>query len=110
VGGVVNSVTKSGGNTLHGEIYFYNRNSSRSAFQPGATNTTYDSASGKYITAPYKPKDNRNQYGFGVGGPLIKDRLFWFYAFDQFKRNFPGTAKANNPTSFFTAPDATLPT
>lgn len=109
VGGVVNSVTKSGGNTLHGEIYFYNRNSSRSAFQPGATNTTYNAASGKYITAPYKPKDNRNQYGFGVGGPLIKDRLFWFYAFDQFKRNFPGTAKANNPTSFFTAPDSTLP-
>src|SRR5215469_15304140 len=36
VGGVVNSVTKSGGNTLHGEIYFYNRNSSRSAFVPGA--------------------------------------------------------------------------
>jgi hypothetical protein len=110
VGGVVNSVTKSGGNTLHGEIYFYNRNSSRSAFQPGATNTTYDAATGKYIIAPYKPKDNRNQYGFGVGGPLIKDRLFWFYAFDQFKRNFPGTAKANNPASFFTAPDATLPT
>lgn len=109
VGGVVNSVTKSGGNTLHGEIYFYNRNSSRSAFQPFATNTTYNSTTGQYITAPYKPKDNRNQYGFGIGGPLIKDRLFWFYAFDQFKRNFPGTAKALNPSSFFTTPDANLP-
>lgn len=109
VGGVVNSVTKSGGNSLHGEIYFYNRNSSRSAFQPFATNTTYNAATNTFLTAPYKPKDNRNQYGFGVGGPLIKDRLFWFYAFDQFKRNFPGTAKANNPSSFFTTPDATLP-
>jgi hypothetical protein len=110
VGGVVNSVTKSGGNQLHGELYFYNRNSSRSAFQPGATNTTYNASSNTYITAPYKPKDNRNQYGFGVGGPLIKNKLFWFYAFDQFKRNFPGTAKALNPNSFFTAPAATLPT
>ena len=109
VGGVVNSVTKSGGNQLHGELYFYNRNSSRSAFQPGATNTTYNSSTNTYVTAPYRPKDNRNQYGFGVGGPLIKDRLFWFYAFDQFKRNFPGTAKAANPTAFFTAPSATLP-
>ena len=109
VGGVVNSVTKSGSNALHGELYFYNRNSSRSAFQPGATNTTFDAATNAYVTAPYKPKDNRNQYGFGVGGPIIKDRLFFFYAFDQFKRNFPGTAKASNPTSFFTAPDATLP-
>jgi hypothetical protein len=109
VGGVVNSVTKSGTNALHGELYFYNRNSSRSAFQPGATNTTFNTATNAYITAPYKPKDNRNQYGFGLGGPLIKDKLFFFYAFDQFKRNFPGTAKATNPTAFFTAPDAILP-
>ncbi len=109
VGGVVNSVTKSGSNTLHGELYFYNRNSSRSAFQPLATNTTFNSTSNAYITAPYKPKDNRNQYGFGVGGPLIKDKLFWFYAFDQFKRNFPGTGRANNPSAFFTTPDAALP-
>jgi len=109
VGGVVNSVTKSGGNELHGELYFYNRNSSRSAFVPGATNTTFDAASGRYITSPYRPKDNRNQYGFGVGGPLIKDRLFWFYSFDAYRRNFPGTAKANNPGAFFVSPDANLP-
>jgi len=110
VGGVVNSVTKSGGNQLHGELYFYNRNSSRSAFQPGATNTTFNSTTGQYITTPYRPKDNRNQYGFGVGGPLVKDKLFWFYAFDAYRRNFPGTAKANNPQAFFVAPDATVPT
>jgi outer membrane receptor protein involved in Fe transport len=107
VGGVVNSVTKSGGNQLHGELYFYNRNSSRSAYQPFATNTTYNSTTGQYITAPYRPKDNRNQYGFAVGGPLKKDKLFWFYAFDQYKRNFPGTAKANNPGSFFVNISAT---
>ena len=109
VGGVVNSVTKTGTNTLHGELYFYNRDSSFASFQPYATNTTFNAGSGRYVTAPYKPKDKRNQYGFGLGGPLIKDRLFFFYAFDQFKRNFPGTAKANNPTAFFVAPDAALP-
>ncbi len=107
VGGVVNSVTKSGSNQLHGELYFYNRNSSRSAYQPLATNTVSNGA-GVYVTSPYKPKDNRNQYGFGVGGPIIKDKLFWFYTFDQFKRNFPGTARANNPAAFFTTPDANL--
>jgi outer membrane receptor protein involved in Fe transport len=107
VGGVVNSVTKSGGNQIHGEAYFYNRNSSRSAFQPFATNTVY--TGGQYVTSPYRPKDNRNQIGFGVGGPLIKDKLFWFYSFDTYRRNFPGTAKAATPTSFFVAPDAALP-
>jgi outer membrane receptor protein involved in Fe transport len=110
VGGVVNSVTKSGGNQLHGELYFYNRNSSRSSFQPGASNTVFNSATNQYVTSPYRPKDNRNQYGFAVGGPLKKDKLFWFYAFDAYRRNFPGTAKANNPGSFFVSPDAALST
>jgi hypothetical protein len=101
VGGVVNTVTKSGGNQIHGEAYFYNRNSSRSALVPGASNTTFNSTTNTYVTTPYRPKDNRNQYGFAVGGALIKDKLFWFYAFDAFRRNFPGTAKANNPGPFF---------
>ena len=106
VGGVVNSVTKSGTNSLHGEAFFYNRNSSRSAFQPGATNTTFNATTNAYVTSPFRPKDNRNQYGFGVGGPIIKDKLFFFYAFDAYRRNFPGTAKANNPNLFFVGPDA----
>ena len=101
VGGVVNSVTKSGGNNLHGEVYFYNRNSSRSAYQPGATNTVFNPTTNSYVTSPYRPKDNRNQYGFAVGGPIKKDKLFWFYSFDAYRRNFPGTAKANNPNAFF---------
>ena len=109
VGGVVNSVTKSGGNQIHGEAYFYNRNSSRSAFQPGATNTTFNATTNQYITAPYKPKDNRNQYGFGVGGPIIKDKLFFFYAFDKYARNFPGTGKAAVPSTFFLAPNLAAP-
>ena len=101
VGGVVNTVTKSGGNQLHGEAYFYNRNSSRSAFVPGATNTVFNPTTNAYVTSPFRPKDNRNQYGFAAGGALIKDKLFWYYAFDAFRRNFPGTAKANNPGAFF---------
>jgi outer membrane receptor protein involved in Fe transport len=108
VGGVVNSVTKSGSNQIHGEAYFYNRNSSRSAYQPGATNTVFDPATNSYVTSPYRPKDNRNQYGFAVGGPIKKDKIFWFYSFDAYRRNFPGTAKANNPNSFFVAPNVAL--
>jgi hypothetical protein len=108
VGGVVNSVTKSGGNQLHGELYFYNRNSSRSAIQPLATTTAFNAASNAFVTSPIKPKDNRNQYGFGIGGPIIKDKLFFFYAFDVYARNFPGTAKPNSP-SFFLTPNVGAP-
>ena len=109
VGGVVNTVTKSGGNQLHGEAYFYNRNSSRSAFVPGATNTVFNAATQQYVTTPFRPKDNRNQLGFAAGGALIKDKLFWFYAFDEYRRNFPGTAKANNPSAYFVAPTSGAP-
>jgi hypothetical protein len=99
VGAVINSVTKQGGNQIHGEAYFYNRNSSRSAFGPGVTNTTL--VNGAYVTAPYRPKDNRNQFGFQIGGALIPNRLFWSYSFDMYRRNFPGTSKASVPGSFF---------
>ena len=108
VGGIVNTVTKSGGNQIHGEAYFYNRNSSRSAIIPGASNTVFNAATQQYVTSPYRPKDNRNQYGFAVGGPIKKDKLFWFYAFDAFRRNFPGTAKANNPGAFSINANAAL--
>jgi hypothetical protein len=45
-------------------------------------------------------------YGFGVGGPIRKDKLFFFFAFDRYDRNFPGTAKANSPSAFFATPSA----
>ncbi|WP_035347357.1 TonB-dependent receptor [Edaphobacter aggregans] len=106
VGGVVNTVTKSGTNNLHGEVYFYDRDNAWGAYNPYTTNTTFNSATNTFVTAPYKPKDWRKNWGFGVGGPLIKDKLFWFYAYDQYKRNFPGTAKAGNPGLFFAAPTA----
>jgi outer membrane receptor protein involved in Fe transport len=107
VGGVVNSVTKQGTNNLHGEVYFYHRGDETSSKNEKTTLTTV--TSGVPTTTVIRPKDKRNQYGFAVGGPLMKDRLFWFYAFDTFSRNFPGVAVSGNPSTFYTLPDATLP-
>ncbi len=59
-------------------------------------------------TNPYKPEDDRKIYGFGIGGPILKDRLFFFFAFDRYDKNYPGTAKASNPTAFFASPVADL--
>lgn len=99
VGGVVNSVTKTGSNNLHGEIYFYHRGDETSSKNEKTTLTSI--VNGAPVTNIIRPKDKRNQYGFGVGGPLIKDRLFWFYAFDAFRRNFPGVAVSGNPATFY---------
>ncbi|QEE27032.1 TonB-dependent receptor [Terriglobus albidus] len=101
VGGVVNSVTKSGTNSLHGEVYFYHRNDKLSSINPKVNFPSFNTSTGKTDLIPFRPKDKRNQFGFGVGGALIKDKLFWFYAFDEFRRNFPGVAVAADPTSFF---------
>jgi Carboxypeptidase regulatory-like domain len=103
VGGVVDSVTKSGGNELHGEAYFYHRDSEWGAFNSYTLTTGYDPTTGITTQNHIKPKDKRNQYGFGVGGAFIKDKLFGFYAFDQYHRTFPGVAKAN-AASFFADP------
>lgn len=100
VGGVVNSVTKQGSNSFHGEVYFYHRGDDTSSRNEKTTLTTI-SSSGAPVTSVIRPKDKRNQYGFGVGGPLIHDRLFWFYAFDAFRRNFPGVAVSGNPGTFY---------
>jgi len=104
-GAVVNTVTKSGTNSYHGELYFYDRDNSWGATNPFTTLTTPNS-SGGYTTSPYNPVDVRKMYGFGIGGPIVKDKLFFFFAFDRYDRNFPGTAKANSPSAFF-APQTT---
>jgi hypothetical protein len=109
LGGVINSITKSGGNQLHGQLYFYDRDNDWGAKNPFTKLTTFDAATGATTTTQYKPKDWRKQWGFGVGGPIIKDKLFWFYTYDGFRRNFPGTAVPSNPAAFFEAPDAAIP-
>lgn len=62
-GGAVNIVTKSGTNQFHGSVFEFLRN--------GAVN-----ARNAFAVTPDILK--RNQYGFGIGGPIIKDKLFFF--------------------------------
>ena len=50
---------------------------------------------------PLKPKDRRQQFGGTVGGPIEKDKLFFFFSYDQQARNFPGVAAPSNPAAFF---------
>jgi hypothetical protein len=116
-GGVLNAVTKSGSNQIHGQAYFYDRDNDWGAINPFTTFTAVnvDPTASTPVTVlppvPFKPTDWRKRWGFGAGGPLIKDKLFWFYAYDQYKRNFPGVAKPNSPSAFFNQyADLALPT
>ena len=93
--GFVNSVTRSGSNAFHGSAFYYNRNSATGA------NDAIDKASG----FP-KPVDALQQFGAGVGGPILRNRLWFFVDYEQQLRNNPisvinsalATTPANLPT------------
>jgi hypothetical protein len=76
--GFVNSVTRSGSNAFHGSAFYYNRNSATGA------NDAIDKASG----LP-KPLDALQQFGGGVGGPILRNRLWFFVDYEQQLRNNP---------------------
>ena len=84
MGGIVNIITKSGTNDMHGSVYDYIENSAvnaRSLLQPAATATT-----------PATPDTLRqNQFGATFGGPIKKDKTFFFL-------NYEGQRRAEAPT------------
>ena len=74
VGGGINSVIRSGTNNLHGDGFYYYRNQNLSARDPLAT---------------IRPDEQRQQFGGALGGPVRKDKLFFFVNYDQQLRTFP---------------------
>ena len=102
-GGVINTVTKSGTNQFHGDLFYKNRENGWASRNPFAT-LTEPTAAGGFASYPFKPKDYWDMFGGAVGGPIRKDKLFFFFAYDGFYRNFPGNAIASSPPVFFTTP------
>ncbi len=97
-GGVVNAVTKSGTNGLHGSAFYYVRDNALGVFNPFALQTIL--VNGAPTQVHIKPQDRRQQFGGTIGGPILKDRLFFFFSFDGQRRNFPGTAAPRSPAAF----------
>lgn len=75
MGGYINMVTKSGTNSLHGDLYGYLRNQRLSAANP---------------LSHSKLPSTQTQYGASLGGPIIPDRTFYFANFEQRKLNQSG--------------------
>ncbi|MCB1021374.1 MAG: carboxypeptidase regulatory-like domain-containing protein [Acidobacteria bacterium] len=89
-GGQVSLVTKGGTNELHGSLYEFHRNTVTAA------NTFFNNSSGVS-----REKLIRNQYGFSVGGPVIKNRAFFFF-------NYEGRRDARSASQLRTVPSETL--
>ena len=102
-GGVVNTVTRSGTNQFHGELFFYSRNSAWAAKNAFATSTSFTSSGLTETTTP-RLRNTLTQGGVSIGGPLRRDKLFGFFTYDRYHRDFPGIARATNATKLFGTP------
>jgi hypothetical protein len=93
-GGIVNVVLKSGTNQLHGSLYYFNRNTSLGAATP-FFNPSALAAQGLPSKKP--PLRNEN-YGFSIGGPIFKDKTFWFVTFEKQKYTIGLSGQATEPS------------
>ncbi|HKW35124.1 MAG TPA: TonB-dependent receptor [Candidatus Acidoferrum sp.] len=94
-GGVVNAVTKSGSNGIHGDAFWYLRSSDWGAINPFQLHRVNG------VLVPFLPEDKRHQFGGGIGGAIIKEKLFWFFSADQQLRPFPAVANSGTPGAIF---------
>jgi hypothetical protein len=91
-GGIINTVTRSGSNGFNGTVYWFFRNRGLNARDPyGAVN----------------PPERRHQAGASMGGPIVKDKLFYFFNTEVHRRDFPliaslGLPPLHNPNGQFT--------
>jgi hypothetical protein len=117
----MSTITKSGASHMRGEATFYDRGAFGQTFNaydkvmqtepPGTTVT----ATGQpvmylngqpitYVDVPYHAPDRRQTWEVSAGGPIRRERAFWFFAWEQHDRNNPAVARASEPEVFFFPP------
>jgi len=102
-GGVINVVTKSGTNELHGTAYGYMKNDGLNGQDFNLfNNATGTSAPTNNTNRPIKPYFDEKSYGGTLSGAIIPDTLFFFLGYDELKRTQTnsGTAVGPNGSGF----------
>lgn len=84
-GGVINAITRSGTNSLHGAVYEFARNS------------VFDARN--YFDKAGVPPFSRNQFGASAGGPIVKSRTFIFGDYEGLRQNLSVTQLTNVPSA-----------
>src|SRR6266849_2109200 len=86
-GAQVSIITKSGGNSYHGSVFYYGRNDALDA-------------NDFFLNRVGQPKNalSRHQFGGTAGGYIFKDKTFWFFSYEGFRENFQQPITARVPT------------
>lgn len=108
-GGQVNAITKSGTNGLHGDLFYFLRYPTLNALDPltkynALYNQPNPTIQGFLLT---QPTHQQQQFGGSGGGPMIKDKLFYFLTYDGFRK--VGKALYTDSNYISTVPSATTP-
>jgi outer membrane receptor protein involved in Fe transport len=93
IAGVVSVSTKSGSNDLHGAAFLFRQNDELQARNP-LFQFQRDPLTNKFI-----PDTLRNQFGGAIGGPIIKDRIFFFGDYDALRSKIGGSRLLTVPTA-----------
>ncbi len=98
-GGQINLISRSGTNSFHGNVFEYFRNDKLNARNFFALNQV-DPSTGQEIPGSARPKNRYNDFGYNVGGPIKKDRLFFYWS-EEWRRiiQSTGTHTGVTPTS-----------
>jgi outer membrane receptor protein involved in Fe transport len=88
-GGTVNAVTKSGGNDVSGEAFYFLRDKAFQSQDPFIPNNVWPTL-----------QERRQQFGAGIGGPIEKNKVFFFVDYDQQVRNFPPFVNKSSATFY----------
>ena len=88
-GGVINIVTKTGSNQFHGDAFGFLRATDLQARNPFSVNVL-PTPGGGLTAVPAKQSYTRAQYGTAFGGPIQKDKTFYFFSFEGTRRHETG--------------------
>jgi hypothetical protein len=88
-GAVINTTIKSGTNEFHGSAYYYGQNSALNAYHPILKRNRAEAASRGDLVLPRKAIVQINEFGGTLGGPIFKDRAFFFTDFLGQRNNLP---------------------
>lgn len=88
-GGQINAITKSGTNQMHGDLFYFLRYPELNALDP------YAKSKGAFT----QPIHQQHQFGGSVGGPIKRDKLFYFFTYDGFRKVNPIIYVSSGPFS-----------
>jgi hypothetical protein len=90
-GGAVNAVTKSGTGQFHGDLFYNGRSNAFNALDPVAKFNAASAPVGTSAATPVVSVHQQDQWGGSLGGPIVRDKLFFFVTDDGYRKVDPLT-------------------